>query len=200
MSSVLRNTQKPSKSLGDMSNAETVFRESADDEDEEYEEDDDVSRLSGEDDFDAEEDDDEHTVHDEYKEYSDDDDEEMEDMEDGDSAFSTKSGLEDLKRRGRKVRRDSDAAFCSRIAELEEKKRQAEERMAQRVKEMEAAFEDNMNTVMARLKRREEEPLEAVMANMSVNQSAKPEAAGKDTKEGESSPTGPTGGAPAGDE
>jgi hypothetical protein len=130
------------ESLGDMSNAETVFREETGKADEEYEEDDDVSKLSGEDEFDVEDDEDEHTVHGDYEEYSEeeDEDEEMEDYEDGDSAFSTKSGLEDLKRRGRKVRRDSDAAYCSRIEELEKEKRQAEERMAQRVKEMEDAL------------------------------------------------------------
>jgi hypothetical protein len=51
---------------------------------------------------------------------------------------------------------------------------------------------------MARLKRREEE-LEAVMTNMSVKHSATPEAAGKNTKEGESSPMDSAGGTPAGD-
>jgi hypothetical protein len=71
--------------------------------------------------------------------------------------------------------------------------------MAQRVKEMESAFDANMSTMMARLKRREEE-LEAVMANMSVKQSATPGAARGDTQEGANSSKDPAGGASAGNE
>jgi hypothetical protein len=188
------------ESLGDMSNAQTVFNDNDDDyEDDDVEEDDDdVSKLS-EDEYEIDEDEDEKTVNQDYGEET--DDEEMEEAsdEDHDSAFSTKADLDDLKEGGRRVRRDSGANYTKRIQELEEEKRLAEERMAQHVKEMEEAFEANMSTVMARFKRREEE-LEAVMANMNVKQSATPGTAREDTQEGVNSPQGPAGGASAGKE
>lgn len=189
------------ESLGDTSNAETVFRHSQedDDQDEYDEDDDDISRLSDEDEFDIEQDDDdEHTVNGEADYSSEEEDEEMEEEdEDDDSAFSTKSGLDDLKRSGRQVRRDSDTAYLKRIRELEEEKRLAEERMERRVKEMESIFDANMATVMERLKKKEQE-LDAVMAKMSVEQEATPEAASKNTKEGSDSPMDSAGGTPAG--
>lgn len=180
------------ESLGDTSNAQTVFQ----DDDDDYEDDnidkddDDVSRLS-EEEYEEGDDEDEKMVNQDYGEDS--DDVEMKkgsDDEDHDSAYSTKADLDELKKGGRRVCRDSTANYAKRIQELEEEKRLAEERMAQRVKEMESAFDANMSTMMARLKRREEE-LEAVMANMSVKQSATPGAARGDTQEGANSSKDP---------
>lgn len=45
---------------------------------------------------------------------------------DHDSAFSTKANLDDLKKGGRRVRRDSDANYLCRIQELEEQKKEEE--------------------------------------------------------------------------
>jgi hypothetical protein len=105
------------ESLGDTSNAQTVYQddEAASEEEDSEEDDDDVSKLS-EDEYEDESEDDEHTVNKDYGEES--DDEKMEEesyVDDHDSAFSTKAGLDDLKRGGRRVRRDSEVNYIKRI-------------------------------------------------------------------------------------
>lgn len=202
------------ESVGDVSNAKTVFQKGEESEDEDYgsgdEEDDGISRLSDDEEFDIESsDDDEKTINHDFLNES--DDEEMEDYDDDhDSAFSTKPDLDDLKEGGRKVRRDSDANFLRRIRELEAEKKAAEQKLQEeraaseqkmndRMRELENTFETNLNAVLARLKKREEE-LEAIMASTSAERSASPEAASKGTQEGASSPKDSAGGAPAGNE
>ena len=188
------------ESVGDVSNAKTVFNKGdSEDEEENSDEDDGISRLSDDEEFDIEEeDDDEKTVNHNY--FSESDDEEMEDgAQDHDSAFSTKADLDDLKEGGRRVRRDSDSNYLRRIQQLEEEKRAAKQRMQDRVKEMETLFDENMKTVLARLKSREAE-VDAMMKKMSSSNEASPEAARKGTKEGASSSMDAAGSSSAGDE
>jgi hypothetical protein len=98
------------KSVGDASNAETVFGNEEDDDDEyaEYE-DDDVSMMSDNEGFEeAQGMDDESTVHNgDSEEETDEEMCEEKEEEDADSAFSTKADLDDLAAQGRKVRGES---------------------------------------------------------------------------------------------
>ena len=188
------------ESVSDVLNAKTVFNKGdSEDEEENSDEDDGISRLSDDEEGDIEEDDDdEKTVNHDY--FSESDDEEMEDgTQDHDSAFSTKADLDDLKEGGRRVRRDSDSNYFRRIQQLEEEKRAAEQCMKDRMKEMETLFDENMKTVLARLKSKEAE-VDAMMKKMSSSNEASPEAARKGTKEGASSPMDAAGSSSAGDE
>ena len=163
-------------SLGDESNAKTVFL--VDDDKDEYENDDlddDVSSM-GDDDFDEDsEDEEEKTV----AGGDDDGDEYMEDVsgDDDDSAFSTvndhRKDLDGLKQSGRNVRGEAeeaatrvrvDAALHNRIDELEEKKKQMEQQMSQKV----SALENMMSELMKQL-----------AAQNAINDGSDPKAEGK---------------------
>jgi hypothetical protein len=130
------------QSVGDESNAETVFVSDEDEVDYEDYEDDDVSMMSDSEGF--EDEGDESTVH-EGTGKSDDESEDMdESMEEDDSAFSTKAGLDDLAARGRKVREDEseeEKRREKRMQELEKESREAKEKMAAQAKEMQDIME-----------------------------------------------------------
>jgi hypothetical protein len=198
------------ESVGDVSNAKTVFCKGEESDDEEYDsnEDDGVSRLSDDEEFDVDDDDDEKTINQDFLNDSDEDDMDVQEDDDHDSAFSTKVDLDDLKKGGRRVRRDSDANYLRRIQELEERKKAAEEKLKaeqmaaeqkaqDRMKEMEALFDENMKTVLRRLKVKEEE-MDAMMKKMSSSNEASPEAVRKGTQEGANSPQDSADGATAG--
>ena len=189
------------ESLGDTSNAQTVYIDEDSGSEAEYsdDDDDDVSKLS-EEEYEDESNDEERTVDKDYGEES--EDEEMEEESHDDdhySAFSTKSDLEDLKRGGRRVRRDSEANYIKRIQELEEEKRLAEERMQAKVKELEDKFNHNMAKVLTRLHSKEREMDDAIKNKSSDNQ-ATPGATREDTQEGANSPSDSAGSASAGAE
>jgi hypothetical protein len=145
------------KSLGDQSNAQTVFNDD-DEEGDEYEDDDlddDVSSM-GDDDFeDYSDDEEEETVVEDGED--DDDDAEVEPKGgDDDSAFSTVDGrkqdLDGLKEKGRDIRRDArEEALKDRIEELEEEKKQMEEQMNQKVAALEQMFHSQMGELMKKL-------------------------------------------------
>lgn len=160
------------QSVGDESNAETIFISDEDEEEYEDYEDDDVSMMSDNEGFD--EDGDESTVQREYSESEEDD--EMEDMaKDEDSAFSTKAGLDGLAAKGRKIGNDDAAA-----AAWEEEKAAAKRVLAEKAKEME--------DFMAALKVKEEALNKALrMAESRMNDAAAPGAAGGDAEGGENS-------------
>jgi hypothetical protein len=138
-------------SLGNESNTETVFNADEDD----NIEDDDVSCLDDEDGF-EEDDGDESTV---AQEQESDEDVEMEeesgDDSDKDSAFSTKSGLDKLKKGGRKICEDSsvsDNEIIHRenmIRRLEQEKVDMQAAFDERMKQMEIEMHQKMQAMMA---------------------------------------------------
>ena len=141
-------------SVGDMSNAQTVFND--EDDDDEYEDDDlddDVSSM-GEEEYEEFSDDEEETVV-----PDDEDDDAMEDElhgGDADSAFSTVNGrkkdLDGLKEKGRDIRRDErEEALKERIEELEVEKKQMEEQMNRKVSALEQMFQSQMDDLMKKL-------------------------------------------------
>jgi hypothetical protein len=202
-------------SLGDESNARTVFL--GDDDEDKYEDDDlddDVSSM-GDDDFDEDsENEEEKTVaggDDEGDEY-------MEDAsgDDDDSAFSAvddrRKDLDGLNHSGRKLRGEAeeaasrvriDAALCNRIEELEEEKKQMERQMNQKV----SALENMMSKLMKQLAAQN-----AINTGNASNAEGKsdatkdanneersgPGAADTGEKEGSTSPATGVSGAPAG--
>jgi len=141
-------------SLGQQSNAHTIFNDK--DEEDEYEDDDlddDVSSM-GDDDFDDYSDD-EDTVVPEGEDDGDDTNDELKGRDD-DSAFSTVDGpqqdLDGLKEKGRDIRRDArEEALRDRIEELEEEKKLMEEQMNQKVSALEQMFQSQMNELMKKL-------------------------------------------------
>jgi hypothetical protein len=168
------------QSVGDESNADTIFISDEDEEEYEDYEDDDVSVMSDNEGFEG--DGDESTIQQE----SGSDEEEDEDMEDAaeddDSAFSTKVGLDDLATSGRKVRGDGAEELKLReeqveaeAAALEMEKSEARQKMAAQAKEME--------DIMARL-RFKEEALNAALRNADVttNNAATPGATGEEAQ------------------
>lgn len=172
------------QSVGDVSNAETIFI--SDEDDEEYEEyEDDVSMMSDNEGF-EEDDGDESTVQKEGSE-SEDDEEMEESVEDEDSAFSTKAGLDGLAARGRKIGTDGAAAAA---AAWEQEKAAAREELSAKAKEME--------DFMAALKVKEEALNKALrMAESRMNDAASPGAAGGDAEGGDTSQEASASGASA---
>jgi hypothetical protein len=165
------------QSVGDESNADTIFISDEDEEDYEDYEDDDVSVMSDNEGFEREGD--ESTVQQESGSEEEENEAMEEDADDGDSAFSTKAGLDDLAASGRKVREDSAEELKRRedkveaeAAALEEEKAIARQKMAAQAKEMEE--------IMARL-RFKEEALNAALrkADISLNDDATPGATGE---------------------
>lgn len=165
------------QSVGDESNADTIFISDEDEEDYEDYEDDDVSMMSDNEGFEG--DGDESTVQQESGSEEDENEAMEEDADDGDSAFSTKAGLDDLAASGRKVRGNSAEDLKRRedkveaeAAALEKEKAIARQKMAAQAKEMEE--------IMARL-RFKEEALNAALrkADMSSNNAATPGATGE---------------------
>jgi hypothetical protein len=173
------------QSVGEESNADTIFISDEDEEEYEDYDEDDVSMMSDNEGF--EDDGDENTVQKEGSGTDEDEDEEMEDnAEDGDSAFSTKAELDGLAARGRKIRDDDAAA-----AAWEEEKAAAREEMAVKAKEME--------DFMAQLKVKEEALNKALqMAEGKLSKSAEPGTAGDDAEGVEDSQEASASGASAG--
>jgi hypothetical protein len=169
-------------SVGDESNAETIFVSDEDEEVYDDYEDDDVSMMSENEGF--EDDGDESTVQpNESGSDIEEEDEEMEDEADEeDSAFSTKAGLDDLAARGRKVRGDGAEELKHRekqmkddAAAFEHEKSTARQDMAKKAKEME--------DILARLKVKEDALNEALhKAGLNPSDVAAPGAARKDTE------------------
>eukprot|EP00956_Cyclotella_meneghiniana_P032415 scaffold89146_cov64-Cyclotella_meneghiniana.AAC.6 len=149
-------------SLGDESNAKTVFL--VNDDEDEYEDDDlddDVSSIDDDDFSEDSEDEEEKTV----ASGDDDGDEYMEDAcgYDDDSAFSTvnerRKDLDGLKQSGRNVRGEAkeaasrasaDEALRNRIDELEEEKKQMEQQMNHKVSALESMMNELMKQLAAR--------------------------------------------------
>ena len=173
------------QSVGDESNAETVFVSDEDEEEFEEYEDDDVSMMSDNEGF--EDDEDESTVQQEAGSDEDDADEMEEDAKEDDSAFSTKAGLDDLATSGRKVRGDAEDELKQReeqmkaeVAAMKKENEETKLKMANQAKEME--------DIMARL-RVKEEALNAALrkADKDNSDTAALGAVGEEAQEGSDS-------------
>lgn len=176
-------------SLGEESNAETVFKSTEDGEEyEDYDmEDDEISKISDNEEFDGEQESDDESTKAPQEES---DDKEMGTASDNDhdSTESTKASCKDLDnlvRGGWKVR--GDAKYAQRLEALYEEKAKAEEAMNQCLHEIEAKFEERMAKAMVQLKMKEQLLADA-LANTCKGKSPGPGVAGGSPKEGEDLP------------
>ena len=184
-------------SVGDVSNAETIFVSEEDDDDYEEYDDDEVSMMSENEGF--EDEGDESTVQPDDSGSDEEEDSEMSDNneDEEDSAFATKAGLDDLAARGRKVRGDSAEQPKCQGKQMGEKASAREQENITVVRQDLAKKAKEMEDILARLKVKEDALNEALNKAGVNSEAAAPGVAGKEAQGGQAPQDASTSGAPA---